>query len=178
MPLPPKHQRFVDEFLVDLCATQAAIRAGYEPSCAKQQAYKLRQEPQIKREIDRAPAERSRRTGVTADRVIRELARLAFSDIRGTVEWTTSENGKPSIRLKSSRTLGDDAAAALTEVSETRNAQGTTLRVKVADKIGPLKVPAAHTGVIGVPVGPAEEDVEKLIGGDPDPEVDDRGEEA
>ena len=73
-----KQERFVEEYLIDLNGTQAAIRAGFSPKTAAEQACRMLKRRQVKDAIDRAMAERSKRTGITQDRVLRELARLAF----------------------------------------------------------------------------------------------------
>src|SRR3954466_9694923 len=82
MPLNDRQARFVAEYLVDLNATQAAIRAGYSPASARTQAADLLTNPNISAAIAEAQAARSRRTEVTADRVVLELARVAFGDPR------------------------------------------------------------------------------------------------
>lgn len=76
--LTPKQERFVEEYLIDLNATQAAIRAGYSPNTAKDIGCENLVKPNIRACIDKEMAERSKRTGINKDRVIRELARLAF----------------------------------------------------------------------------------------------------
>ena len=63
-------------------ATQAAIRAGYSAKTAKEQATRLLSNVHIAAAIAKARADRSERTGITADRVLQELARIAFFDIR------------------------------------------------------------------------------------------------
>ena len=73
-----KQKRFVEEYLIDLNATQAAIRAGYSPDSARDIGCENLTKPNIKAAIDRAMAERSRRTGINQDRVIQEIAKLAF----------------------------------------------------------------------------------------------------
>lgn len=73
-----KQKRFCEEYLIDLNATQAAIRAGYSPRSANKIAAENMAKPGIRACIDKEMAERSKRTGVNADRVIRELARVAF----------------------------------------------------------------------------------------------------
>ena len=73
-----KQERFVEEYLIDLNATQAAIRAGYSPDSARDIGCENLTKPNIKAAIDRAMAERSRRTGINQDRVIQEIAKLAF----------------------------------------------------------------------------------------------------
>ena len=59
-----KQKRFVDEYLIDLNATQAAIRAGYSPKTANEQGSQLLAKLSIQTEISKKMAERSRRTGV------------------------------------------------------------------------------------------------------------------
>lgn len=78
--LSAKQERFVEEYLIDLCAKQAAIRAGYSPKSAEKIGYELLQNTRVRARVDEAIADRSRRTGVNADRVVRELARIAFLD--------------------------------------------------------------------------------------------------
>ena len=73
-----KQKRFIEEYLIDLNATQAAIRAGYSPDTAKAIGCENLTKLDIRAHIDRAMAERSKRTGVNADRVVRELAKIAF----------------------------------------------------------------------------------------------------
>lgn len=76
-----KQKRFVDEYLIDLNATQAAIRAGYKAKNgqrASEIGHELLQKTQVSEAISEAIAERSKRTGINADRVLLELARIAF----------------------------------------------------------------------------------------------------
>ncbi|MGO4840156.1 terminase small subunit, partial [Rhizobiaceae sp. 2RAB30] len=75
--LTPKQARFVEEYLIDLNATQAAIRAGYSQRYANDQAAQLLTKPQIRAAIDRKKVSRSERTEVTSDRVLREIASMA-----------------------------------------------------------------------------------------------------
>ena len=73
-----KQKRFCEEYLIDLNATQAAIRAGYSPETAYSIGQENLKKPEMRARIDKAMAERSKRTGVNADRVVRELAKIAF----------------------------------------------------------------------------------------------------
>lgn len=80
MALTDKQKRFVEEYMIDLNATQAAIRAGYSPKSANEIAAENLAKPSIANEIAKLQAEQSKKTGVTAERVIRELAVMAFAD--------------------------------------------------------------------------------------------------
>lgn len=71
--LTPRQQRFVDEYLVDLNATQAAIRAGYSAKTAGRIAGQILKKLEIQQAISAAQAERQKRTELTADEVIRDL---------------------------------------------------------------------------------------------------------
>ncbi len=77
MSLTARQQRFVDEYLLDLNATQAAVRAGYSARTAGAIGYENLTKPQIASALCEAQAERARRTRVTADDVIRELWGIA-----------------------------------------------------------------------------------------------------
>lgn len=84
MAMTVKRHRFVAEYLVDLNATQAAIRAGYAKKGAKDQAYQLMQMPEVAEAIKAAMEERSKRLQVDADYVLQrltEIDRLDLADI-------------------------------------------------------------------------------------------------
>jgi hypothetical protein len=77
-----KQQLFVREYLVDLNAAAAAIRAGYSKKTARQQAARLLTNVYISTEIEKATQARLQKLAITADNVIQELGRLAFFDVR------------------------------------------------------------------------------------------------
>ena len=77
--LTKKQQRFVDEYLIDLNATQAAIRAGYSEDSARDIGCENLTKPNIQQTIAEQMAERSKRTEITQDKVLRELAAIAFA---------------------------------------------------------------------------------------------------
>jgi len=79
--LTDKQRRFIDEYLIDLNATQAAIRAGYSERSAKEIACGLLTKHNIINEVMRRQEERQKRTEVTQDMVVQELARIAFLDL-------------------------------------------------------------------------------------------------
>lgn len=95
-----KQKKFIDEYLVDLNATQAAIRAGYSPKTANEQGAQNLVKLSIP--IAQAMAEQSKRTGINADRVLRELARMGFADSEQITEW----NMKGADRVKALELLG------------------------------------------------------------------------
>ncbi len=140
--MTPKQQRFVQECLVDLNATQAAIRAGYSKKTARSVGQENLTKPDIAAAITKAMAERAARTQISADQTLRELARIAFADIRTCVQW-----GPNGVKVRNSNDLSDDDAAAVAEVVETRTRHGRTTRVKLHDKLNALNQIARHLGL-------------------------------
>lgn len=168
MSLTPKQAAFVREYLVDLNATQAAIRAGYSAKTAASIGEENLRKPEIKAAIEAAMAERAKRTEVTADRVVQELAKIGFSDIRRLVQWEnvvldSDAGGQVEeeqedqahggalkrarkvtlVQLRGSDEIDDDAAAAVSEISQT--AQG--VKVKLHDKRAALVDLGRHLGL-------------------------------
>ena len=133
--LPPKQRKFVQEYLVDLNATQAAIRAGYSPKAANNAGPRLLVNARVQAAIQQAMSRRERRTEITADRVLNELAKIAFSDLRDFVEF-----GPGRTKIKSSDQVD---GAVLAEVSDT--AAGTS--VKLHSKMKALELLGKHLGL-------------------------------
>ncbi len=77
MSLTPQQSRFVEEYLVDLNATQAAIRAGYSKKTANEQGAQLLAKLSIREAVAEAQEARSERTGITQDEVIQGLKKEA-----------------------------------------------------------------------------------------------------
>ena len=140
--MTPKQRRFVEEYLVDLNARQAALRAGYSDRSAHSYGCQLLRRSEIKAAIEAGLAVRSRRTRINGDQVLTELGRIAFADLRDVVEW-----GPEGVILKSSNSLTPDAARAVAEVIDTRTRSGGSLRVKLFDKRAALEALARHLGM-------------------------------
>lgn len=153
MALSKKQRRFVDEYLIDLNATQAAIRAGYSPKTAGSQAFDLLKKPEIQAYMAKRQADLEKRTEITQDRVLAELAKIGFSDIRKAVKWgdgiavKDSESGAVEIvngiALIGSEQIDEATAASISEVSQT--AQG--LKIKMHDKRAALVDIGRHLGM-------------------------------
>lgn len=80
-PLTPKQQRFVEEYLVDLCAKSAATRAGYSVKSAECLGYQLLQNPRVAAAVSAGREAQSKRTGITADVILGELLRIGRADL-------------------------------------------------------------------------------------------------
>lgn len=136
--LTAKQQRFCDEYLIDLNATQAAIRAGYSPKTAEQTASRLLTIVKVSDEIAREMAERSKRTGINQDRVVQELAKLAFVNIADVVDLD-------SATVKETAT-GEDLAC-IQSVKIKPSEFGTEREIKLYDKKASLELLGKHLGV-------------------------------
>jgi phage terminase small subunit len=84
--LTAKQKKFVDEYLIDLNETQAAIRAGYSVDSARAIGCENLTKPNIQAAVGKAMAERSKRTGISQDRVVLELAKIAFVNVADVVD--------------------------------------------------------------------------------------------
>lgn len=80
MALSPKQQRFVAEYLVDLNATKAAERAGYSAKTARAQGSRLLTNADIQSALKEALEKQQNRLSLSADRVLLEFMRVAYSD--------------------------------------------------------------------------------------------------
>lgn len=138
MALTKKQRLFVEEYLIDLNATQAAIRAGYSPKTAKDIGCENLAKPNIKAEIDKEMAERSRRTGVNADRVIQELAKLAFVNVGEIVDLETGQINC---------TATEEDLACIQSVKVKPGEWGTEREVKFHDKKSSLELLGKHLGM-------------------------------
>ena len=79
--LTPKQQLFATEYLIDLNATQAAIRAGYSKRTAHSQGPRLLDNVEVKKRIQELGAKRSERCEITSDEVLQEIAKVAFVNL-------------------------------------------------------------------------------------------------
>ena len=133
--LTPKQRAFVAEYLVDLCATQAAIRSGYSVKTAGWIGPQLLTKTHIAAEIEKAMANREKRTLVTADAVITELAKIGFSNMQDYVG--------ESFSVQDIQGLTRDQAAAIQEIT----IDGDKIRFKLADKRAALVDIGRHLGI-------------------------------
>ncbi len=137
--LTPKQQRFMQEYFIDCNATQAAIRAGYSPRTAYSIGQENLKKPDVRDAINKALDARADRCEISAERVLKELARVAFTDLRQVAKWT-----RKGLEAKPSDELEDDAAAALQEVSQHTTEAGAQVKVKLHSKIEALDKLAKH----------------------------------
>jgi phage terminase small subunit len=164
--LNAKQERFVQEYLIDLNATQAAIRAGYTKKNADQVSSRLIGKSQVAEAIAKGKEAMAKRNGITQDRVLQEYGRLAFADIRKLYK----EDGS----LKAPHELDDDTAAALSSIEVVEMGGGLevgqdikhvpmyTKKVRLWDKKGALDSVGKHLGMF-VEYHKVEHDVTKAF---------------
>lgn len=139
--LSEQRQRFVDEYLIDLNGTQAAIRAGYSVKTAQEQASRLLSNVMVQEAISKKMAERSKRTGVNQDRVVLELAKIAFVRMTDVVD----SNG----RIRDGASDDDLSCIESIKYKESDNEFGGSVEreVKIASKMKALELLGKHLGM-------------------------------
>ncbi len=140
--LSPKQEMFVKEYLIDLNGKQAAIRAGYSPKTAEVQASQLLSKLKVRAHVEKAMAERSKRTGINADRVLMELARIGLINPRNLIDLSKGQviNGANE---------DDLSAIASVKVKTSTFESGETVEreIKLYDKIKALELLGKHLGM-------------------------------
>ena len=154
-----KQKRFIVEYLVDLNATQAAIRAGYSPDTAGSIGSENLKKPEIRARIEKAIAERSKRTGINQDRIVMELAKIALLNPKGLVNFDEAT-------IKEDAADEDVAAVASVRVKRfpTKDGEGVEREVKMYDKTKALELLGRHLGMFKdkVEVSGLDEEKKKL----------------
>jgi phage terminase small subunit len=146
--MTPKQSRFVEEYLIDLNATKAAIRAGFSPKNADKIGSQLLGKTRVREAIAKAMGARSKRTQHSADAVIKELSLMAYANMMDYM--TITKDGEAFVDLSK---LTRDQAAAIQEITIDEAAGGAgdgrrekvqRTRFKLADKRGALELLGKH----------------------------------
>lgn len=148
--LNEKQKRFAEEYLIDLNATQAAIRAGYSEKTAGQKGFDLLKKVEIQKAVQAGMQKRSERTEITQDRVLQELAKVAFSDLRKVL--TTGG------ALMDAQDWGDDVAGFISSVEVVKKPSGEqdedgrpivdhVHKIRAWDKMAALEKLGKHLGM-------------------------------
>ena len=162
MALTDKQKRFCDEYLIDLNATQAAIRAGYSEKTAYRTGADNLRKPQIEEYIAKRQKELSRSTETTQERVIKELALIAFSnnadyahvvekkmqvEAGGALVDVLDKDGNPvmyrTVEPVLTEELTEEQKRALAVIKKGRDG----LEVKSCDKVKALELLGKHLGI-------------------------------
>lgn len=144
---------FVEQFLLDPCAGRAARRAGYSPKTADRLGSRLLKNVEVAAAAKQAQEERAKRTKVDADRVVEELASVAFSRMgdfydkdSGRLLTVTEMRPEAQARLSSIKVLREKTHTTTDGVTET-SVHESTLQIKLWDKLRSLELLGRHLGM-------------------------------
>ncbi|TNE38296.1 MAG: terminase small subunit [Sphingomonadales bacterium] len=144
--MTPKQQRFVEEYLIDLNGTQAAIRAGYSAKTANEQASRLLAKVNVQKAVAEAQAKRSEKTGIDAAWVLTRLATELTADLADIYD----EQGglKP---IHEWPLIWRQGLIAGIETDEERDDNGKVIaivrKVKLSDRVKRLELAGKHVDV-------------------------------
>lgn len=143
MELTPKQLLFCKEYLIDLNGTQAAIRAGYSKKTAEVQASTLLRNPKVKNYVQKLMDKRSDRIEITADRVLQEIAKIAFNNIQDYIDEGNV--------IKDLKSIPKDHAASVESIkiieTEWEGGSKTSTSFKLHSKDSALEKLARHLGI-------------------------------
>lgn len=136
--LSEKQKAFVDNYLIDLNASKAARKVGYSEKSTNVRGSILLAKDNIKSYVNEKMEERAKRTEITQDNVVKELAKIAFSDMKDFAVW--NKNG---VDLIDSDLLGDESSA-IQEISSQSTEFGNNLKLKFYSKLTALELLGRH----------------------------------
>lgn len=143
--LTDKQKRFCEEYTIDFNGNQAAIRSGYSPKTAMEQASRLLTNVKVQEFIQKLQQKTSEKLNITKERVLNEYRKIAFSDVRNVL----TDNGS----LKSVSEIDDDTAGALAgiesfdEYSKDGTFLGTNRKIRLHNKLQALQDLGKHLGL-------------------------------
>ncbi len=137
-----RQKKFCNEYLIDLNATQAAIRAGYSVDSAKVIGCENLTKPNVKSYLDRRMAKREIRTEISQDKVLNELAKIGFANIDDYVV-VDSSSGYDKVIIKDTKDIPNDKISAISSIKQGANG----VEVKLHDKVRALENIGRHLGM-------------------------------
>lgn len=156
MALTAKDIIFCNEYVSTLNITQSMIKAGYSPKHAHANGYKQLEKIGVKEKIAELMAELAKRNEITADRIVQELAKVAFAN---TTDFVTVQDIEIEVKKRGSRNpvkqivrraivnlTGDiplEKQAAIAEIKQTEFG----ISLKVHDKVRALELLGKHVGI-------------------------------
>lgn len=143
--LTPKQAAFCAEYLIDLNATQAAIRSGYSQKTAGSVGAENLTKPEIQHEVSRLMNERAKRVEVTADTVLSEILKVAIVDIGGAFRDDGSLKAIHEMPEDLRRSIsGLDVYEEFAGKGEDREQIGVTKKIRFWDKTKALEMLGRH----------------------------------
>ena len=133
--LTPRQRLFVREYLTDLNASAAALRAGYRPDSGR----RLLRRPAVRALIDEEIRKRDKRIEISQDKILNELARIAFCNPRAIISWNGSR-----ITLADGDSVSPETAAAISEIAESAGG----IRIRFYDKLKAVELLMRHKAML------------------------------
>lgn len=130
--LSDKHRAFCEEYIIDFHVARACERLGF----TTQNGYQILNTPEAQEYIQFLQSEKLARNKITADRVLQEIARIAFADPRKLVQ--VDSDGK--MQITATDELSPDDAAAIAGIERTKSG----VRIKVNSKLDALQLLGRH----------------------------------
>jgi len=149
--LDAKEKAFIEAYLVDFNATNAAREAGYSDSIASQIGYRMLRKDHIKAAIKRKNDKKLKKFQITKEKILYHYSRIAFGSLKEVCDWTSTD-----VYFIPQADLQDDADLLISEISATetthttRDGETSTTakrKIKMHDKLKALEVCAKHLGM-------------------------------
>ncbi len=137
-----KEKRFVEEYIIDFNGSRAARDSGYNIKRLAETAYNVLKRDHVIDAVQKEVAIRSERTKVTQDKVVKELAKIAFSNIKDYMSW---DDGVVS--LKDSKEIDRVDAAVIAEIKKQVSKHGENFTFKLYSKEKALELLGKHLGM-------------------------------
>lgn len=170
--LTPKQKKFVEEYLVDLNATQAAIRAGYSKKTAKEQGYRLLTNIHIESAVQETRNKDSENCGITREKWLNELALCGFSDI---TNYLSVDPDTGTTKAKGFEDMPKETPRAIKKIKEKRVIKesndgqsvilDSTFEFELYSKLQALDLIGKHLGFFVEKPAESSEEAGGLIGG-------------
>ncbi len=148
--LTPRQSRFVEEYLVDLHITKAAIRAGYSARSAYSTGHRLMRNAEIQNAISKARAKLSESTKISAERVLDAYAKIAFGGLSKFLN--VSDEGAITVDLRDCtpedlNILSELVVEDIDKSPERGSSPARRIRVKMLDRLRALEALSKHLGL-------------------------------
>lgn len=142
--LTDRQERFVIEYLVDLNATQAAIRAGYSPKTAAAQAARLLVNANVEAEIKKRQGKIQDKLEISQERIIQELAAIAFANGADFAEVIDEGGLFQNVKFKATETLPAEKRSAISSIKS----GSSGMEVKTYDKLRAMELLGKYLGYL------------------------------
>lgn len=137
-----KQKAFVDEYMKDFNGTQACIRAGYSPKGARQTGSKLLAHTNINAEVERRKEALRRENSVTVEKIIKQLALIAFTPITSFMTWSGG-----AVDLKNSDDIPLELHSVIEQIEESANPTAHNIKLRFSNRMKAIELLGKHFGM-------------------------------